>query len=212
MMSTWNFILSGSDGATYTFVEGKALTGVDPGATVGTMSGAKERTWPPGRGPAAADGRGVIAGHAVWSSTDGPLDQALVRLRPKQRWNSAVCGFGQPTSVDASTDSLPAAVAIYGQARTRAQRPYTDYLPYGRPDREHAYKSLPVSAEDWSAPVLSGDNQALGFLSKANVTNGRDGLHPAGGWIFRLTPLMERAGQRLGITLQLEHRATGVAR
>jgi hypothetical protein len=212
--TSWNFMLTGSDGGTYTLVDGFAL-GTKPNAQVSASLAPIhiDRTYSRGKGPAVADGSTKVVGHAVWYARDNSQEWALIRLDRGRRWSSVVCGYGRPRSVDTTIDSLPVTVAIYGQASDRTTRTQTDVLPYGRYAPDWVTKSVPVSSGDWSAPVISGDNQALGILSHVSGGGGRDYTHPVGpgGWVFRLQPLMERSGKRVGVQMSLPRSLAGVA-
>lgn len=211
--TSWNFIVWGSDGATYSLTDGYAI-GTRPQFEVGTQTGVRvEKKWKPGAGPGVTDGSRKVVGRAVWFMQEGSEQFTLIRLNRGQRWASAVCAFGQPTSIDLTIDETPTLISIYGQGNDRTAREQTDVLPYGRFDVDWVSKTIPVSSGDWGAPVLSGDNQALGFLGHQAGLNGPDASHVwTGGQVFRLTPLMQRSSRALGITLSLEPRPAGVAR
>lgn len=211
--TAWNFILRGSDGATYSLVDGYEL-GTRPQFEVNNVTGIRvEKTWKPGAGPGVTDGTRKVVARAVWFMQDGSEQFGLVRLNRGQKWSSVMCGFGQPTSIDLTLDSTPTIVSIYGQGNDRRERKQTDVLPHGRFSADWVPKTLPVTSGDWGAPVMSGDNQALGFLGHVAGPSAPDYLHPStGGEVYRLTPLMQRSGKALGITLSLEPRPAGVAR
>ena len=212
--TSWNFILSGSDGGTYTLIDGYALT-TRPQFSVQNSTGVHvERTWSQSKGPGVTDASRRVVGRAVWYAQDGSEQFALIRLDRGKRWSSAVCAYGQPTSIDLTLDDAPTFISIYGQGNDRRTRTQTDLLPQGRFAADWVTKMIPVTSGDWSAPVLSGDNQALGFLGHVAGANGRDAEHMLGpgGWVFRLQPLMQRSGAKLGIKLALERRPQGTAK
>lgn len=217
LVTSWNFLLRGSDGGTYSFVEGKVIN-PDPGnasVTIDLEPVYVERTWAQRNGPGVADGAGRAAGNAVWYARDNNDEYGLVRLSRGQRWSSRMCGVDKtPTSLDMMLDSVPATVVIYGQDSARTTRSQTDVLPYGRNRPKMVSKATPVTSGDWSAPVLSGDGQALGFLANSACCQTEDRMSPAGsgGLVYRLQPLMDRAGKRLNIELKLQRASNGVAR
>jgi hypothetical protein len=215
--TSWNFMLSGSDGGTYTFIEGKTLqTAGNADVELNIESPHLERTWARGKGPGVADGSRKVVGRAVWYARDGSDEWALIRLDRGKQWHSAVCSYGQPTSIDTTVDAAPVVVSIYGQQADRATKAHTDVLHHGRYNGEAVPKSIPTSSGDWSAPVLSGDNQAFGFLANDCCLSGRT-ADPAlytgsGGVVYRLQPLMTRAGKTLRIALSLAKPASGLAK
>lgn len=217
--TTWNFMFRGSDGGTYSFAEGFAFkTLPTAGAHVYIHPQHDERTWARGKGPGIADGSGKVVAHAVWFVTDGAtVSFALLRLDQGRAWSARVCAFGMPHGIDRTIDQLPVPISIYGQGsgthptRTPDQQ---DYLLYGRNGEQQVEKATPVDAGDSGAPVLSNDNQALGFVSHPTCCQTDEYTHPAGtgGIVYRLTPLINQAQARLHMSLTLYREESGVAR
>lgn len=212
--TSWNFLFTGSDGGTYSLMDAYGLVAKPTANVVVRPQPVRtERTFARGKGPGVADGSTRVVGHAVWYAQDSPDEWALIRLDRGQRWASTVCGYGRPRSIDSTIDNLPTQVAFYGQAGERQTRAGTDILAYGRYAPGTVTKTGPVTSGDWSAPVLSGDNQAFGFLGHSGCCSGRDYTRPLGpgGWVYRLQPLLQRSGERLGLTFSLPRSLSGVA-
>lgn len=201
-------MFSGSDGATYSFTDGYCLATL-PNAHVGVYLQEPhiERTWPAGKGPGVADGSGRVVGHAVWYAEDGSDRHALIRLDRGTPFETAVCTYGSARTIDTSISDLPTEVSLYGQGgRDTGTRARIDVLPHGPYDPAIVQAARQTEFGDTGAPVLIGDNQAFGIL--AGRANGAgDPTHPfPGPPVYRLTPLMKRAGATLHLTLTLAKR------
>jgi hypothetical protein len=222
--TSWNFILRGSDGGTYSLAEGFAFSTMPTASATVSLPQHQERTWPRGNGPGVADGSGAVVAHAVWLDSEAGQSFALVQLDRGRRWSAAVCGYGMPHGIDRGVDLIPTPIpiSIYGQGvsvNATEDRAQSDYLEYGRNDAAKLRKVTPTDVGDSGAPVLDGDNQALGLVDSyaccgTNWPDGRGAPAPTGSGnaVYRLAPLMSDAGAQLHITLMLERQPTGIAR
>ncbi len=208
---TWGYLFHGSDGGTYSIMDGLCVV-LGPNVSVRVFPPDTIRTWPRGKGPGIADGSGRVVGHVVWYSDTGSFRNALIRLDRGAHFDSSVCKYGAVHSIDRTISSVPSTVELYGQGDIgtgRKARP--DVLMYGAYDPAEASLTQPSERGDTGAPVLSGDNQAFGLVS-GHENSGTGPTHPEGGpQVYRLAPLMVRAGKAVRVTLTLLHGNSGTA-
>jgi hypothetical protein len=102
---TFNAMFLGSDGARYMTTAGHCVL---EGTNI------KEKAWPAGKGPVAADGDGKRVGEFAYAILNDPKDIALIRLDNGVTASPQLCHFGGPTHM-ADNSAGPAVLDHFGQ-------------------------------------------------------------------------------------------------
>jgi hypothetical protein len=102
---TFNAMFLGSDGARYMTTAGHCVL---EGTNI------KEKVWPAGKGPVAADGGGTRVGEFAYAILNDPKDIALIRLDKGVTASPQLCHFGGPTHM-ADNSAGPAVLDHFGQ-------------------------------------------------------------------------------------------------
>ncbi|HYB97928.1 MAG TPA: hypothetical protein VEC57_02230 [Candidatus Limnocylindrales bacterium] len=199
---TFNFLFTGSDGATYMGTAGHCILGESPvGGDVG------EETWPVGEGPEARDSTGARIGEFTYAILEDPKDFALVLLDPGVAANAQMCHFGGPTGINDDRTSNPVLLHHFGNGLAIGSvLPARTHVATGMPHSDHVFADGAALPGDSGSGVISEDGRAVGVLVTVGVHLG--GIGTAGVdagvvGITRLTPQVERAEQVLGIDLTL---------
>jgi hypothetical protein len=102
---TFNAMFLGSDGLRYMTTAGHCVL---EGTNI------KEKAWPAGKGPVAADGSGKRVGEFAFAILNDPKDIALIRLDKDVVASPQLCHFGGPTHM-ADNSAGPAVLDHFGQ-------------------------------------------------------------------------------------------------
>jgi hypothetical protein len=225
---TLNFLFRASDGARYIGTAGHCADLGDDNTfkdSDNAGNGRIERIWVWGTGPVAKDVTGSRIGEFVYAIVYAPKDFALIRLDPHVAASPEMCHFGTPRGVYSTTDAGQAAVFLryYGNAEGVGEvAPARTAVALGTPNPDHVFAAGLALPGDSGAGVMTADGLAVGVL----VTTGLSGLAlerdhnrlPAPKdlpeasekgvdlgtmGITRLGPQLERASQKLGVSLQL---------
>lgn len=225
---TMNFLFRAPDGTRYIGTAGHCADLGDDNTfkdsdTAG--NGRIERIWAWGTGPVAKDVTGSRIGEFVYAIVYAPKDFALIRLDPHVAASPEMCHFGTPRGVYSTTDAGQPAVFLryYGNGEGVGEvAPARTAVAIGTPNADHVYAVGLALPGDSGAGVMTADGLAVGVL----VTTGLSGLAlerdhnriPAPKdlpeasekgvdlgtmGITRLDPQLERASQKLGVSLQL---------
>lgn len=225
---TMNFLFQASDGTRYIGTAGHCAD-LGPETTFedsdNAGNGRIERIWPWGSGPVAKDVGGQRIGEFVYAIVYEPKDFALVRLDPEVHASPEMCHFGAPRGVYSTTDAAQAAVFLryFGNGIGASDvAPARTAVALGTPNPDHVFAAGLALPGDSGAGVMTADGLAVGVL----VTTGVSGLAverdhnrlPAPSdlpeanekgvdlgtmGITRLGPQLERASEKLGVSLHL---------
>jgi hypothetical protein len=200
---SFNFLFAGSDGRRYIGTAGHCILGDDP---LGGDAG--ERTWALGTGPEARDGEGNRIGEFAYAVLQDPKDFALIRLDPGVGANPQMCHFGGPTGLNADRPSGPVVLHHFGQGvGVGTVLPARSAIAAGMPDPDHVYAAGAVLPGDSGSGIISSDGRAVGVIVTTGLHTGTIGLPAldAGTMgVTRLQPQLQRAGNQLGIELDLQ--------
>ena len=162
------------------------------------LSGYGEVVWAPGTGPRAEDGTGRYIGNVVFAVYDSRKDLALIRLNPGIGVNPAMCHFGGPTGFNTSQTSDWTELNYTGQGDVfRSYAPSRTAFAPGMQDADRIYAYGANTFGDSGAPVTSTDGRAVGVA--VTIATGQNGTIG----ISRIVPPLQRAANRLGLTLYM---------
>ena len=200
---SFNFLFQGSDGVRYMGTAGHCILGDDP---LGGDAG--EQTWAAGSGPAARDGEGNRIGEFAYAVLQDPKDFALIRLDPGVAASAQMCHFGGPTGVNADQGADPVVLHHFGQGiGVGTALPARSALAVGMPDPDHVYAAGGVVPGDSGSGIISADGRAVGVIVTTGLHTG-EGTDAGSMGVTRLAPQVARAGQQLGIGLDLQEAPT----
>ena len=195
---TFNAMFLGSDGARYMSTAGHCIL---EGTNI------KEKAWPVGKGPVAADGNGARVGEFAYAVLDDPRDLALIRLDKGVTASPQLCHFGGPTHMAGNTagpavlDHFGQGVAISGLLPGRTQLA----LSLADPDRLDVIGlatpgdsgSLVETADGGAVGVLVTTGFGVGFTGSGTPDIGNVG-------ITRFVPQLAHAAQVTGVKYTLQ--------
>jgi len=200
---SFNFVFTGSDGATYVGTAGHCILGESPvGGDVG------ESAWPPGAGPEARDASDARIGEFAYAILEDPKDFALIRLDPGVEASPQMCHFGGPTGVNDDSTADLVVLQHYGNGvAIGSVLPARTGLALGMPDPDHVFAQALALPGDSGSGIVSDDGRAVGVVVTVGVHTGgigTGGVDAGIAGITRLTPQVERAEDVLGIGLALQ--------
>ena len=195
---TFNVMFLGSDGARYMSTAGHCILEGTP---------VKEKVWPAGKGPVAADGAGNRVGEFAYAILNDPKDIALIRLDNGIDASPQLCHFGGPTHMAGNTagpailDHFGQGVAISGLLPGRTQLA----LSLADPNR---LDTIGVATPgDSGSLVQTSDGGAVGVLVTTGVGLGftEAGAPDIGNvGITRFVPQLARATEQTGVKYTLQ--------
>lgn len=203
-LCTYNFLFSSPDGQRYIGTAGHCILGAGP-----TELDAGEQMWAAGAGPVAKDSAGNRVGEFAYAALESETERdfALIRVDPGVETSGEMCHFGGPTGVNDDLSPDPVVVEYFGQGvGVGSTIPARSGAAVGLPDAHHVYANGIALPGDSGSAVNTSDGRALGVL----VTTGFHGLGLSDNGvdfgtmgIRRLSPLVSRASEVLGVPLQL---------
>ena len=225
---TMNFLFQASDGTRYIGTAGHCAD-LGPETTFedsdNAGNGRIERIWPWGNGPVANDVGGQRIGEFVYAIVYEPKDFALIRLDPGVAASPEMCHFGAPRGLYSSTDAGQAAVFLryFGNGVGASDvAPARTAVALGTPNPDHVFAAGVALPGDSGAAVMTADGQAVGVLVTTGVSGfaverdrnrlpapsdlpevNEKGVDFGTMGITRLGPQLERASEKLGVTLHL---------
>src|SRR5688572_13056717 len=174
---TFNFLFRAHDATRYIGTAGHC---VSPGPVenheISPSGKARvERVWSSGQGPLAEGIDGQRIGEFAYMVIYAPKDFALIRLDPGVEASPAMCHFGAPLGISATTPDTMSAVTLnfYGSGMgIDAVAPARSAVALGTPDPDHVFAAGLALPGDSGAGVMTADRLAIGVL----VTTGVHGI------------------------------------
>jgi hypothetical protein len=198
---TFNFLFKGSDGNRYMGTAGHCILGESPvGGDVG------ERSWAPGTGPVARDADGRRIGEFAYAILQDPKDFSLIRLDRGIQASPQMCHFGGPVGRNDTLVDEPVVLHHFGQGLLLGETvPARTHVAPSMPDPNHVYANGLAIFGDSGSGVIDDAGKAVGVLVTIGVHTAQIGTTTDAGTIgiTRLAPQQKRAGQVLGIRLNL---------
>jgi hypothetical protein len=216
-LCTANFLFRAPDGTRYIGTAGHCI-----GTGEGGVGTAREKVWPPGRGPAARDADGSRIGEFAYGTLEAhgtgiaityTKNFALIRLDPGVEASPEMCYFGGPHGLYATDTAGPLVLHYYGNGDTiRDVLPARSGVAQGTPDPDHIYATGLALAGDGGSPVMTADGLALGVLVTSSPHGVGFTFQPPAAYLenqqgtmgmTRLAPQLARASETLGVPLEL---------
>lgn len=163
-----------------------------------------EVTWEPGEGPRAFDADGGLIGRYVYAVSDvewAGRQFALIAVDPEVEVDPQACYFGGPTGIAEASIAGPVQLRYVGQGaeplpgRSAVARD-------GLRDWGYGWATGAWVPADTGGPVLTTDGAAVGIVAAGGAMVGNDG-DVVTLLVTRLAPELARAGEVLGVDLEL---------
>lgn len=209
---TLNFLFRAPDGTRYIGTAGHCSEAGDDYTFDNHGNARIEKAWAKGTGPVATDPTGRRFGEFAYVVKDDPLDFALIRIDPGVPTSPEMCHFGAPRGFYSTDTARALSLRYYGNGEGIGDvTPARSAVTLGTPDPDHLYAAGLAVPGDSGAGVMTADGLAVGVL----VTTGYQvraagppvsarGLDAGTMGITRLgPPLLARASEKLGVTLDL---------